>query len=283
MLGSRVIGLTLGASLCASSSYAQTHLWEEAVFEVLPKAIEVSDSIRTAREGETLFIQPTTFEGAARLDSAWTSGKLPQTPWMEASIPGGALLYRVKLQQKKGWSTYCTLEMVQSRPESQVARICFSDSNNDGAFETAWHMNVPMEFSSSTRPFESRPRLRMSGGSIDGPYAPIIEPLRYQLVPESQIESPKIAIELSSLNWTVAWFSAVGLQSNGHAILQSIEDESASRPKTIEIAGSQIEVISLEQEELTFRIVRPFPSDRPLPVMTVLPPSPPIPPAPKAH
>jgi hypothetical protein len=271
--------LTCAPALAQSPAQAQPPRdYDRAIARVYPLPIELTGEVRTASRGDALFVQPTEIRDVVRLQGPVEVVQTVGNGGHRISSPAGAELYRVALEFRTEAHAYCAGEIMLTarRVVPDAARVCFTDEDRDNAFETAWWMDIAIGGQGDGVAFQLDPVLRMGGGQIHGLFAPLSPPVRYEASSPHSIAPLSLGVEFVFAAGGTTYFELVGVEGdNTHVPIDSAQIWVTSTPTTIRILGSEIEIVSFndESDTVTYRVISALPLGQ---GVTLAPPLPPM-------
>lgn len=186
------------------------------------------------------------------------------------SIAPGTELFPLLLTQRREIRLFCTVQTQTTvyspiRPPL-ITRTCLADGNADRVFDhlAFLQLNVTPTRSVSGS-WETPPTPHISGGAVTISVAPIPSP-----VPYTPLQTHRIApVQLELTARVVGETAIVDLRSREGATTVAISDQrdavqAANMPRTLTFNGAQVELQSLANGTLTYRVVSAIPTDQPL-------------------
>lgn len=260
----------------------QPRPWDTAyaLFQALPAPLD--GQVRTANANDVVFSQQVRVAEAVRLNSAvsaWLTAGRSQTSLV---VPEGAVLYRVSFERNPDMRAYCAVDTMVAGggpTPPRVVRLCLSDDNNDGSFEQLWRMLIPAGAHRGDNGWIALPYPSINGGLISSA-GMLSAPASYSTLAEHGIAPITMeALYYSSFDGTAS-FLVTTPRDGRHLWMSSraFDATGSGFPRTADILGAQVEVISQTDRAITYRVLRGFPEDAPLRTASVPPPAAPSPP-----
>lgn len=235
-----------------------------------PQAVEVTADPQTATGTAMLLTQQADLIGVVRVDAP-VAGSIPVgNASIALSLAPGTELFPVFLQQRREVRLFCTTQ-VQTTTYSPIrppliTRTCLADTNSDRIFDHLAYIQLnvtPTRAVSGS--WETPVTPHVSGGAVTIATAPIASP-----VPYTPLQTHRIApVQLELTARVVGETAILDLRSREGEATVPISDQrdavqAANMPRTLTFNGAQVELQSLENGTLTYRIVSAIPTDQPL-------------------
>lgn len=235
-----------------------------------PQAVEFSAERQTASATTALLTQHANPLGVVRVDAP-VAGSIPVgNASISLSLTPGTELFLVLLQQRREVRLFCTPQ-VQTTTYSPIrppliTRTCLADTNSDRIFDHLAYIQLNV---SPTRAvsgsWETPVTPHVSGGAVTIATAPIASP-----VPYTPLQTHRIApVQLELTARIVGETAILDLRSREGDATVAISDQrdavqAVNMPRTLTFNGAQVELQSLENGTLSYRIVSAIPTDQPL-------------------
>ena len=263
-----------GALLLAPFIMAQTAqpaiVTDFASPALAPVAAQFPAEPQTATGTAVLLTQQALVVGAVRTDAP-VAGAIPVgNASLTLALPAGTELFPVALQQRRGVQLFCTPETTSNvtnplRPPL-ITRTCLANTNGDRVADHLAYMQVNATASRAVSgAWQMAPVAHVGGGEITIATAPIASPV--PLTPMQQTTIAPVVVEITArIIGDVANIEVRSREGEASAPLSDLRTTvaKATMPRTVTLFGAQIELQSLENGVLTYRIVNGFSTDQPL-------------------
>lgn len=235
-----------------------------------PQAVELHSDLQTATGASVLLTQQANLIGVVRVDAP-VAGSIPiGNASIAVSLTPGTELFPVLLQQRRDVRVFCTVATESNvlspiRPPT-ITRTCLADNNGDRVFDHLAVMQVNVTPTRAVSGAWQIPTLpRVSGGAVTISVAPITSPVPFTPLQQHRIAPVTLEVTARVIGTTVV----AELRSREGETSASISDQRettpvANMPRTINLHGAQIEMVSLSEGTLTYRLVSGFSTDQPL-------------------
>ncbi|MEZ5961148.1 MAG: hypothetical protein R3C30_12075 [Hyphomonadaceae bacterium] len=235
-----------------------------------PQPAEFSTEPQTATGATALLTQQADVIGVVRVDAP-VAGSIPVgNASIALSLSPGAELFPVLLQQRREVRLFCTAQ-VQTTTYSPIrppliTRTCLADTNSDRIFDYLAYIQLnvtPTRAVSGSWETPATPHI--SGGAVTLSTNPIASPVPYTPLQEHRL--PPVTLELTAR--VIGDVAIVDLRSREGDVSVAISDQrdstpAASMPRTLTFNGAQVELQSLQDGALTYRVMSAIPTDQPL-------------------
>lgn len=235
-----------------------------------PQPVEFSAEAQTSTGTAALLTQQANVIGVVRVDAP-VAGSIPVgNASISLSIAPGAELFPLVLTQRRDIRLFCTVQTQTTtyspiRPPL-ITRTCLADGNGDRVFDhlAFIQLNVtPTRAVSGS--WQTPPTPHISGGAVTISVNRIPSPVPY--TPQQAHRIPPVQLELTAR--VVGETAILDLRSREGDTTVPISDQrdsvqAADMPRTLTFNGAQVELQSLADGTLTYRIVSAIPTDQPL-------------------
>ena len=235
-----------------------------------PQPVEFSAEPQTATGTTVLLTQQANVMSVVRVDAP-VAGAIPVgNASISLSIAPGTELFPLVLVQRREIRLFCTVQTQTTtyspiRPPL-ITRTCLADGNADRVFDhlAFIQLNVtPTRAVSGS--WETPPTPHISGGAVTISVSPIPSPVPYTPLQTHRI--PPVQLELTAR--LIGETAILDLRSREGDAAVPISDQrdsvqAANMPRTLTFNGAQVELQSLADGTLTYRIVSAIPTDQPL-------------------
>ncbi|MEZ5958090.1 MAG: hypothetical protein R3C27_12875 [Hyphomonadaceae bacterium] len=261
--------LLLAPLLMAQTTPPQT-VSDAATPVLAPQPVEISTEPQTATGTTALLTQQANVIGVVRVDAP-VAGSIPVgNASISLAIAPGTELFPLLLVQRRDLRLFCAVQRETTtyspiRPPL-ITRACLADGNGDRVFDhlAFIQLNVtPTRAVSGAWETPATPHI--SGGAVTISVSPIPSPAPY-----TPLQTHRIApVELELTARIVGETAIVDLRSREGDAAVAISDQrdsvqAANMPRTLAFNGAQIELQSLADGALTYRITSAIPTDQPL-------------------
>jgi hypothetical protein len=235
-----------------------------------PVAAQFSAEPQTATGTAVLLSQQALVVGAVRTDAP-VAGAIPVgNVSLTLALPAGAELFPVALQNRRGVQLFCTPATTATvtnplRPP-MITRSCLANTNGDRIADNLGFMQVNVTASRAVSgAWQMGPAPHVGGGEVTIATAPIASPV--PLTPAPQTSIAPVVVEITArIVGDVANIEVRSREGDVSAPLSELRTTvaKATMPRTVTLYGAQIELQSLENGTLTYRVVNGFATDQPL-------------------
>lgn len=267
--------LGLAALLLAPLLMAQTtpppQTVSDAASPVLaPQPVEFNAAPQMATGTAVLLIQQANVISVVRVDAP-VAGSIPVgNASISLSIAPGTELFPLLLVQRRDIRLFCTVQTQTTtyspiRPPL-ITRTCLADGNADRVFDHLAFIQLSVTPTRAVSGSWETPAVsHISGGAVTISVSPIPSPAPYTPLQTHRI--PPVQLELTAR--IVGETAVVDLRSREGDATAPISDQrdavlAANMPRTLTFNGAQIELQSLANGTLTYRVISAIPTDQPL-------------------
>lgn len=235
-----------------------------------PVAASFASEPQTATGTAALLTQQANVIGVVRTDAP-VAGAIPfGNGSLTFALPRGTELFPVALQQRRGVQLFCTSQTSSHvtnplRPP-MITRTCLANINGDRVFDNLAFMQVNVTSARSVSgAWEMGPAPHVGGGEVTIATVGIPSP-----APFTPVEQPAIApviVEITArIVGDVANIEVRSREGDVSVPLSELRTTvaKATMPRTVTLYGAQIELQSLENGTLAYRIAKGFATDQPL-------------------
>lgn len=235
-----------------------------------PQPVELHGDLMTATGTSVLLTQQANVIGVVRVDAP-VAGSVPMgNAAIAVQVAPGTELFPVLMQQRRDVRVFCSVATESNvlspiRPPL-ITRTCLADNNGDRIFD---HLAVMQVNVTPTRAvsgaWQTPPLPHISGGAVTIVVAPISSPVPFTPLQQHHIAPVSLEVTARVLGQTVV----TDLRSREGDVSAPISEQRettpvANMPRTINLHGVQIEMVSLSEGALAYRLVSGFSTEQPL-------------------
>lgn len=256
---------------------APPNSYDVAVAQIYPLPVNLTDEIRIASPGDALFVQSAELRDVAVLTTPAEDRQTIGQGDRNVYLPVGEALYRVSLRFRPQAKAYCDPKVALvpevSGGTPAASRICLTDEDGDGTFETLWRMTIPTEHIVRNGVAAVDPPLRIGGGRMHA-LATISPPVRYKAAAPSAISPLSLGVEFAGVANENAYFSPIAVEANKSHVMIAGRSGIATGHSVIRVLGAEIEVISKNDYAISYRVNSAIPVGEAVSLAPLPPPAP---------
>ncbi len=265
-----LLALMLAPLLMAQAQTPPLTISDAGTPLLAPQAVELHADLMTASGASVLLTQQANVIGVVRVDAP-VAGSVPMgNGAIAVQLSPGTELFPVLLQQRRDVRVFCSVATESTvlspiRPPT-ITRTCLADNNGDRIFDHLAVMQVNITPTRAVSGAWQVPVLpHVSGGAVTIAVAPITSPAPFTPLQRHQIAPVTLEITARILGETVI----ADVRSREGETSAAISDQRettpvANMPRTINLHGAQIEMVSLNAGTLTYRLISGFSTEQPL-------------------
>lgn len=237
-----------------------------------PQKLEASDlgQVRTTEEGDILFRQKLFAGYLGRLD-ADVIVKPYSIYRQEHSVPKGTVLQRgLMVHTKHDGVAWCTLEVTATAHsvvgDTARGRSCFVDTNKSGKFDVVYMKGLEWQVPAWVAQPNYRPFSPLGGDIVLRAFN-LDAPVPYTKTNDPLKVDTEFALKYEPGNKGLAHIVMIGFKNGFQDALITKKvpvPPSEALPKTIDVDGVKVELISHQDGVLKYRIVSGLSSDEPI-------------------
>jgi hypothetical protein len=237
---------------------------------VAPVAAEFNTEPQTGTGEIVLFSQEARVIGAVRVDAP-VSATIPiGNSSIQVDVRAGAELYPVALQQMRDMRAFCstqtTMNVTNPTRPPLIARTCLADTNGDRVFDNIGYMQVNVTIPrSATGQWQTPIVPRVGGGQVFWLRTQIASPAPFTPLQTHSIAPIIVDVTARPLNG-IALVEMKSREGDARAQLNDQRENVRAEymPRTINVHGAQVELQSLTDDALTYRVINGFPTEHAL-------------------
>lgn len=237
---------------------------------VAPVATTFNTEPQTGSGEILLFSQEARVIGAVRLDAPVAAVIPVGNSSLTVDLRAGAELYPVAMQQLRDVRAFCspqtTMTVTNPTRPPLISRTCVADTNGDRVIDIIGYMQVSVTIPRTVSGQWQTPTVpHVGGGQITWLRAPISTPLPFTPLQTHSIAPVVVDVVARPLNG----IAIVEMKSREGEARAQLNDQRESvraetMPRTINLHGAQIELQSLTDGVLTYRVISGFPTEHAL-------------------
>jgi hypothetical protein len=262
--------LTALAPLLMAQAPASPTANDLATPAVAPVAAEFNTEPQTGTGEIVLFSQEARVIGAVRVDAP-VSATIPiGNASIQVDVRAGAELYPVALQQMRDVRAFCstqtTMNVTNPTRPPLIARTCLADTNSDRVFDNIGYMQVNVTIPRAVSGQWQTPVVpHVGGGQVFWLRTQIASPAPFTPLQTHSIAPVIVDVTARPLNG-IAVVEMKSREGDARAQLNDQRENVRAEymPRTINVHGAQVELQSLADGALTYRVINGFPTEHAL-------------------